>query len=81
MCAARRAAQLNRKGGANDSWKPLLWAARENQLMVATLLLEHGYNVNEQESKDDKGSSGWAPLHWAAQKGARGQPSYQQQNN
>ena len=63
---------LNRRGGTHqtgDAWKPLLWAAKENQLMVAEVLIDHGYNVNEQETTLDKALSGYLPLHWAAQKG------------
>jgi len=64
--------QLNRRSGTHqtgDQWKPLLWAAKENQRMVADVLLDHGFNVNEQEPTTDKSLSGYVPLHWAAHKG------------
>jgi len=63
-------ATLNRRGGsASDSWQPLLWAAKDNNLIVAQMLLEKGHDVNKQEPIQDKGNSGYAPLHWAAHKG------------
>jgi len=63
-------ATLNRRGGsASDSWQPLLWAAKDNNLIVASMLLEKGHDINKQESMQDKGLSGYAPLHWAAHKG------------
>ena len=68
----KQSSHLNRRGGTHqtgDAWKPLIWAAKENQLMVAEQLLDHGYNVNEQESTLDKALSGYSPLHWAAHKG------------
>ena len=55
--------QLNRRSGTHqtgDQWKPLLWAAKENQRMVADVLLDHGFNVNEQEPTTDKSLSGYA---------------------
>lgn len=69
---AKNSSQLNRRGGTHqtgDSWKPLIWAAKENQVMVATQLLDHGHNVNEQEDMKDKTTSGYSPVHWAAHKG------------
>ena len=69
---ATSSSQLNRRSGTHqtgDAWKPLIWAAKENQRMVAEMLLAHGYNVNEQESTLEKALSGYMPLHWAAQKG------------
>lgn len=61
---------LNRRGGAGgDSWQPLIWAAKDNNLMVAEMLLERGHDVNKQEPGTDKGLSKYSPLHWAAQKG------------
>jgi len=68
----KHSSQLNRRSGTHqtgDQWKPLIWAAKENQRMVAEMLLDHGYSVNEQESTLDKAVSGYVPLHWAAQKG------------
>ena len=63
-------ATLNRRGGsASDAWQPLIWAAKDNNLAVAEMLLDKGHDVNRQESVQDKGLSGYAPLHWAAQKG------------
>ena len=69
---SKNSSYLNRRGGPHqtgDVWKPLIWAAKENQLMVAETLIGHGYNVNEQESAVDKSNSGYAPIHWAAHKG------------
>lgn len=68
----KASSQLNRRSGTHqtgDSWKPLIWASKENQMMVAEMLIEHGYSVNEQESTLDKALSGYVPLHWTAQKG------------
>ena len=62
--------QLNRRGvNAADSWIPLAWAAKDNHLLIAQQLLEEKHPVNQQEPMVDKGSSGYAPLHWASQKG------------
>ena len=47
----------------------MIWAAKDNNLAVATMLLDKGHDVNHKESMQDKGLSGYAPLHWAAQKG------------
>lgn len=33
------------------------------------MLIDKGHDVNKQEAMQDKGNSGYAPLHWAAQKG------------
>ena len=62
--------QLNRRG-ANlaGEWMALVWAAKDNNVVVAQQLLENGYDVNKQEPFHDKGNSGYAPIHWACQKG------------
>ncbi|KOO20837.1 achain structural determinant protein [Chrysochromulina tobinii] len=63
-------ATLNRRGGsASDSWQPLLWAAKDNNLIVAEMLIAKGHSVNTREPIQDKGNSGYTPLHWAAHKG------------
>jgi len=63
-------ATLNRRGGsASDAWQPLLWASKDNNLLVAEMLLDKGHDVNKQEAMQDKGLSGYAPIHWAAHKG------------
>lgn len=65
-----RATVLNRRGAsAAEAWIPLIWAAKDNNLLVAQTLLENGHDVNRQEPATDKGMSGYAPVHWAAQKG------------
>jgi len=69
---SKGSSQLNRRGGshqAGDTWQPLLWAVKENQKLVADMLMNHGYDVNKQESSLDKSLGGYAPLHWAALKG------------
>jgi len=33
--------------------------------------MDHGHDVNKQETTLDKSLSGYAPLHWAAQKGSK----------
>jgi len=61
---------LNRRGGsASASWAPLLWAAKDNNLVVAEMLIDKGHDVNKQEALSNKGLSGYAALHWAAHKG------------
>ena len=63
-------ATLNRRGGsASEAWQPLIWAAKDNNLVVAEMLIDKGHDVNRQEPVQDKGLSGYAPVHWAAQKG------------
>jgi len=63
-------ATLNRRGGsASDAWMPLLWAAKDNNLIVARMLIDKGHDVNRQEPMQDKGNSGYAPIHWASHKG------------
>ena len=63
-------AVLNRRGAfaAND-WQPLLWAARENHTEMATMLLDLGTDINEQQPMTSTSSKASA-LHVAAQKGA-----------
>jgi ankyrin repeat protein len=64
------ATSLNRRGtNSAEQWMPLLWAAKDNNLLIAEALLKRGHDVNKQEPLADKGASGYAPLHWAAQKG------------
>jgi hypothetical protein len=61
---------LHRRGwhkGVSDEWQPLIWAVRQNQLLIVGLLLEHGHDVNKPELVTDK-SNGFTPLHWAVQK-------------
>ena len=61
---------LNRRGHAGvGEWQPLVWAAKDNNLAVACKLLDTGTDVNLQEPLEDKGSSGYAALHWAAMRG------------
>lgn len=68
--AGSKAATLNRRGmQAADSWQPLIWAAKDNNLVIARALLDNGHDVNKQEPFQDRGASGYGPLHWAAQKG------------
>ena len=61
---------LNRRGHAGvGEWQPLIWAAKDNQLLVATRLLDTGTDVNLQEPADDKSGSCYTALHWAALRG------------
>ena len=61
---------LNRRGAAvAGSWYPLIWAAKDNNLMIAERLIGSGYNVDQQEEMNDKTQNGYAAIHWAAQKG------------
>ena len=61
---------LNRRGASSlAQWLPLLWAAKDNNLLVAEWLLDHGHDPNKHEVATDKGSSAYSPVHWAAQKG------------
>ena len=60
---------LNRRGAfAANEWQPLLWAAKENHLEIATRLLELGLDINEQQPVTSS-SSKFCALHVAAQKG------------
>ena len=63
-------AVLNRRGAfaAND-WQPLLWAAKENHVEIATALLDLGADINEQQPLTQL-SSKYCALHVAAQKGS-----------
>ena len=60
---------VNRRGAfaAND-WQPLLWAAGENHLEIASKLLDLGEDINEQQPVTQI-SSKYAALHVAAQRG------------
>jgi len=61
---------LNRRGHAGvGEWQPLVWSAKDNNLLVATQLLDTGTDVNLQEPMEEKGSSGYAALHWASMRG------------
>ena len=65
--AARLGLRLPVTSSMSHAWKPLVWAAYANQVAIAKRLLEHGFNVNEQE--DPRVLTGYAPLHWASQLG------------
>ena len=73
LCVCVRASggsTLNRRGGhAGDNWQPLIWACKDGNLTVAEQLLDNGHDINKTEPLTDKGSSAYAPLHWAATKG------------
>ena len=61
---------LNRRGHSSvGEWQPLIWAAKDNNLLVATHLLDHGTDVNLVEPMEDKGCSCYTALHWAALRG------------
>ena len=61
---------LNRRGGhAGDNWQPLIWAAKDGNLIISEQLLDNGHDINKTEPLTDKGSSAWAPIHWASSKG------------
>ena len=61
---------LNRRGHAGvGEWQPLLWGAKDNNLLVVNQLLDNGVDVNLQEPIEDKSGSAYAPLHWAALRG------------
>jgi FtsZ-binding cell division protein ZapB len=47
-------------------WTPLHWAARNNHVEIARLLLQNGAEVN---AKSNDGNGGQTPLHWAAWNG------------
>ena len=65
-----RPATLNRRGAfAANEWQPLLWAAKENHMQVATKLIELGVDVNEQQPATGQLSAKLSALHVAAQKG------------
>jgi hypothetical protein len=40
-----------------------------DSLIVAEMLIAKGHSVNTREPIQDKGNSGYTPLHWAAHKG------------
>ena len=61
---------LNRRGGhAGDQWQPLIWAAKDGNIIIVEQLLDNGHDINKTEPIQDKGNSAWGPLHWAASKG------------
>ena len=61
---------LNRRGHAGTgAWQPLIWAAKDNNLLVAAQLLDTGVDVNLQEPEEDKSGSCYSALHWAALRG------------
>eukprot|EP00325_Prymnesiales_sp_UTEX-LB-985_P016966 CAMPEP_0174755368 /NCGR_PEP_ID=MMETSP1094-20130205/106211_1 /TAXON_ID=156173 /ORGANISM="Chrysochromulina brevifilum, Strain UTEX LB 985" /LENGTH=715 /DNA_ID=CAMNT_0015961257 /DNA_START=10 /DNA_END=2157 /DNA_ORIENTATION=+ len=63
-------ATLNRRGGsASSAWSPLHWAAKDNNLVIAEMLIDKGHDVNKQEPLTNKALNGYAALHWAAHKG------------
>ena len=66
--ASKDVAQLNRRSNKDSDWMPLLWAAKVNNVAVATRLLDTGANVDMQES-EHQGHSRYSALHWAAVKG------------
>ena len=55
--------------GGESSWYPLIWAAKENQLLIAERLIDRGCNLDQQEDFNDQQRCGYAAIHWAAQKG------------
>lgn len=63
--------QLNRRGHSSaEQWIPLLWAAKNNNVLVAQSLIdERGNDVNKQEPMQDRSGSGSGAIHLAAQKG------------
>ena len=70
MCPQSRTRCLsNRRGAfaAND-WNALLWAAKENHVQMAEMLLGLGMDINEQQPVTASSSKHTA-LHVAAQKG------------
>ena len=63
---------LNRRGHAGTGeWQPLIWAAKDNNLLVASQLLDNGTDVNLQEPIEDKSGSCYSALHWAAIRGLK----------
>ena len=63
---------LNRRGHAGTGeWQPLIWAAKDNNLLVAAQLLANGTDVNLQEPLEDKSGSCYSALHWAALRGLK----------
>ena len=52
-----------------DNWQPLIWAAKDGNLIISEQLLDNGHDINKTEPVADKGSSAWAPVHWASSKG------------
>ena len=61
---------INRRGAyAANEWQPLLWAAKENHLQVATQLIELGVDVNMQQPEIGNLTAKLSALHVAASKG------------
>ena len=46
-----------------------IWAAKDNNLLVARQLIETGTSVDLQEPMDDKSGSCYTALHWSALRG------------
>ena len=44
----------------------MIWASKDNNLLVAGMLLDTGTDVNLQEPIEDKSGSAYSSLHWAA---------------
>ena len=50
------ATSLNRRGHAGvGEWQPLIWSAKDNNLLVATQLLDNGTDVNTQVGRTPRG--------------------------
>ena len=65
----KKSTTLNRRGAAAaNEWQPLLWAAKENHMPIAKLLLDLGADINEQQPITTS-SSQYSALHLVAQKG------------
>lgn len=65
----KKGTTLNRRGAsAANEWQPLLWAAKEAHMPIATLLLDLGDDINQQQPVTTSSSS-MSALHIAAQKG------------
>ena len=61
---------LNRRGAyAQNEWLPLLWAAKENHISIAEMLIDLGIDINEQQPPTGQLSQKLSALHMAAQKG------------
>jgi hypothetical protein len=69
MGGKKKSTTLNRRGAAAaNEWQPLLWAAKENHMPIAKLLLDLGADINEQQPITTS-SSQYSALHLVAQKG------------
>ena len=63
---------LNRRGHAGTGeWQPLIWSAKDNNLLIAAQLISNGTDVNLQEPVEDKSGSCYSALHWAALRGLK----------